>query len=339
MLFLSILCLLAVTSADATCTSKYQGKPCLGGSQTPSWMGNYFSTGDPCFERNGGHWCFFTTEGNMAPCDPNASGCGGGTPYVPPGSVCDKADVKTQCDNAAYCSYSKEHTMCKYCGTSEQFCKEVCSRVISEQADKDAIVAKHNELRRRVAKGLETKGFNGRGQPSATDMYELKWNDNLAEVAQRWADQCYPTENGQSKAHDTKRAPCGQYDHVGQNMASGASSGPISTPGFDGMIQSWYDEVSDWPATSVGSFDSHANPNGKAVGHYTQVVWGATKEVGCGYVAFNNPEHPVFQGYAYKKLLICNYGTAGNWGGQPLYTAGPTASGCKNGSNDGLCSW
>jgi len=338
MLFLAILCLLALTSADATCISQYQGKACIPGNEAPSWMGKYFATGNPCFKFGENHRCFFTNQGRIAPCDPNASGCGGGVPFVPPGSVCDKEDVGKVCDKS-YCSYGNEHTMCKYCGTSKEFCHEVCSRVITDQADKDAIIAKHNELRRRVAKGLETQGLNGQGQPKATDMYELKWNDDLAEVAQRWADQCYPTENGKSMAHDTKREPAGQYKNVGQNMAFGANSGPISNPGFAGSIQSWYDEVSDWPATNVGSFSKKGVPKGKYIGHYTQVVWGATKEVGCGYVVFNNPQHPEFKNYPYKKLLICNYGTAGNWKGQPLYTAGETASGCKNGDNDGLCTW
>merc|ERR1712029_538526 len=101
--------------------------------------------------------------------------------------------------------------------------------------------------------------------------YQLKWNDDLAKVAQRWADQCYPTENGKSMAHDTKREPAGQYKNVGQNMAFGASSDPISNPGFAGSIQSWYDEVSDWPATNVESFSKKGVPKGKYIGHYTQV--------------------------------------------------------------------
>jgi hypothetical protein len=48
-------------------------------------------------------------------------------------------------------------------------------------------VKKHNELRRKVAKGLEPLGANGKGpQPSATDMYELVWDSNLALSAQRY---------------------------------------------------------------------------------------------------------------------------------------------------------
>ena len=47
--------------------------------------------------------------------------------------------------------------MCKSCGTNTQECGKVCARGITSQADKNIIVAKHNELRRKVAKGLETK--------------------------------------------------------------------------------------------------------------------------------------------------------------------------------------
>ena len=51
----------------------------------------------------------------------------------------------------------------------------------------------HNQLRRRVAKGEE--GVQVRWplhqvQPGAADMLELVWNDELAGIAQGWADQC-----------------------------------------------------------------------------------------------------------------------------------------------------
>ena len=47
--------------------------------------------------------------------------------------------------------------MCNYCGTNTAKCNQVCSRGITAQADKDDIVAKHNELRRKVAKGQESR--------------------------------------------------------------------------------------------------------------------------------------------------------------------------------------
>jgi hypothetical protein len=52
------------------------------------------------------------------------------------------------------------------------------------QDDIKVIVDKHNDLRRKVAKGLETRGVNG-PQPKAADMYELVWDSVLAASAQR----------------------------------------------------------------------------------------------------------------------------------------------------------
>ena len=53
------------------------------------------------------------------------------------------------------------------------------------KAMKDTIVSKHNELRSKVANGLEVLGVDGT-QPKAANMRELVWNDELAEVAQRY---------------------------------------------------------------------------------------------------------------------------------------------------------
>merc|ERR1719510_724895 len=63
---------------------------------------------------------------------------------------------------------------------------EIISRKVCDQADKDAIVQKHNDLRARVANGDETLGKpEGTGQPKASNMRQLVWNDELAEVALR----------------------------------------------------------------------------------------------------------------------------------------------------------
>ena len=56
-------------------------------------------------------------------------------------------------------------------------------------AAKAAMLDEHNKLRRRVAKGLEFWGING-GQPAASNMKKMVWNEELEAVAQRLADQC-----------------------------------------------------------------------------------------------------------------------------------------------------
>ena len=66
-------------------------------------------------------------------------------------------------------------------------------RELSSEA-KQAMLDKHNELRRKVARGEETSG----PQPAASNMRKLVWSPELEAVAQRWADQC-------TFGHDKKR--------------------------------------------------------------------------------------------------------------------------------------
>jgi len=56
-------------------------------------------------------------------------------------------------------------------------------------ADKKLIVDLHNQMRRRVAKGLEWRGSPG-PQPPAANMRQLQWDDELALMAQTHANQC-----------------------------------------------------------------------------------------------------------------------------------------------------
>lgn len=69
---------------------------------------------------------------------------------------------------------------------------EVCGTPVSRgitDADREAIMDMHNKLRNRVAEGKETRGPIG-PQPPAANMRMLEWDEELAKVAQRWADQC-----------------------------------------------------------------------------------------------------------------------------------------------------
>ena len=87
-------------------------------------------------------------------------------------------------------------------------------RELSDSA-KQAILDKHNELRRRVAKGEETGGINA-PQPGATNMKKMVWNTELEAIAQRWSDQC-------TSGHDSERNKL-DGTSVGQNAYWSAST-------------------------------------------------------------------------------------------------------------------
>ena len=104
-----------------------------------------------------------------------------------------------------------------------------------DDAGVETILSRHNELRQRVAEGSESNG----DQPYASDMMRMTWNTELAEVAQRWADQC-------TFGHDEERSKCdGTY--VGQNAYSSwnsqESTWEDTMVNSANAVQAWYDEV------------------------------------------------------------------------------------------------
>jgi len=224
-------------------------------------------------------------------------------------------------DDSQYCNISPSHTLCQYKGIGAA-CgppgRGVISNGISD-ADKDIIVDIHNQLRSRVALGLEQQGRPG-PQKSAANMMQLTWDDELASIAQRWADQC-------SFGHDSERTV--SRFAVGQNVHESAlfNDKPFD---YNAAIQSWYNEVRkvDKDLANFYRFDS-------GTGHYTQIVWGETSKIGCGATTYRKDSF-------FRKALVCNYGKAGNFIRTPMYKVGNPCSKCPSGSvcstrYQGLC--
>lgn len=52
----------------------------------------------------------------------------------------------------------------------------------------------------------------------------------------------------------------------------------------------------------------------KNIGHYSQVVWGETTKIGCGYA-----EYPDGEWSTNRQYLVCNYGPGANLPGAIVY--------------------
>ncbi|XP_041951822.1 serotriflin-like [Alosa sapidissima] len=165
------------------------------------------------------------------------------------------------------------------------------------------IVNKHNELRRSV-------------NPTASNMLKMSWNSEAAANAQQWADACTETHSTSSK-RSISTSGCGE------NLFF--SSAPLS---WDDAIQAWFNE------------DKHykygQGPIGNAtVGHYTQVVWYRSNEIGCGVAYCPNG------GFAY--FYVCHYCPPGNVffkghnGYAYPYKEGPPCGDCPDACDNGLC--
>jgi uncharacterized protein YkwD len=110
----------------------------------------------------------------------------------------------------------------------------------------------------------------------------LRWSARLAATAQAWAEH----QRGENCAMRHSQA-----DGLGENLswAAGQHLSPATA------VKLWTDEAA--------SYDHATNrcAPGAMCGHYTQIVWRNTREVGCGYASCGNAE-----------LWVCNYAPAGN---------------------------
>jgi uncharacterized protein YkwD len=116
----------------------------------------------------------------------------------------------------------------------------------------------------------------------------LKWSDDLENYAGEWA-----VENGKKNCKMVHRT----QNEYGENLYW--SSGMAFSP--KGAVDSWGSEIKDYKGEVVGK------SNG-VVGHYTQIVWRTTTEVGCAAFQCGS-----------ALLVVCNYNPPGNWVGQHPY--------------------
>jgi len=153
----------------------------------------------------------------------------------------------------------------------------------------------------------------------------MVWNAEVALRAQAWADQCV-------FEHDTAadREPT-TFSYIGQNIVYMAWSSKTVAANMTTMVEQFYKEVTLYEGKSapVSSYEFNA-----ATGHYTQLVWGNSYALGCGFKKYLNGEW-------YTYLLVCNYGPGGNYLTEKMYTKGTfNAKNCKKGASTtykGLC--
>jgi hypothetical protein len=112
----------------------------------------------------------------------------------------------------------------------------------------------------------------------------LTWSAELAQVAQAWATHLRDSNCAFEHSNNAK---------YGENLAGGT----VNALDPEATVAMWYDEVKIYKFPS-GGFSMNT-------GHFTQLVWTDTREVGCGHAECKGMD-----------LIVCNYDPPGNWEGQ-----------------------
>jgi uncharacterized protein YkwD len=125
---------------------------------------------------------------------------------------------------------------------------------------------------------------------SAHGVADIAWDNDLAAIAQNWADGCQWGHNaGRSDNYP---------DYVGENIY-----GSSNVPSGAAVTQAWASEEADY------NYDN--NTCSAVCGHYTQIVWAKSTKLGCAIASCPNGQ--------VQNFVVCNYAPGGNFNGEKPY--------------------
>ena len=115
------------------------------------------------------------------------------------------------------------------------------------------------------------------------------WSDTVASTAQDYANYLALT---------------GTFEHDNSEYGENIYMSSLNT-NYVNAIDSWYEEKVD--------YNYNDNSCSGVCGHYTQIIWKNTTEIGCGKAIYETGD---FKG---GTVIVCRYNPAGNYSGERPY--------------------
>jgi pathogenesis-related protein 1 len=121
---------------------------------------------------------------------------------------------------------------------------------------------------------------------ASVEVPSLRWSDRLSARAQEWAIHLLREGEFYHRPHPTS----------GENLfeIKGRHASPVEV-------------VNDW-ALEAQDYSYRGNTCRGVCGHYTQLIWNNTREVGCAVASEPG-----------REVWVCNYDPPGNWVGERPY--------------------
>ena len=123
----------------------------------------------------------------------------------------------------------------------------------------------------------------------------FKWSNDLASISQKWANQLGSGDSCKMY-HQTGNVPFGENLFISSPTIWSDGRREVGPVSVNEVVNSWASEKKWY------NFEKNSCQLGQQCGHYTQLVWKGTKEVGCSLKVCNDK----------SQVWVCNYFPAGN---------------------------
>ncbi len=150
-----------------------------------------------------------------------------------------------------------------------------------------------------VSKSIQNRLLAAHNEERASHGVDpLSWSDTVAESAKEWADQL-------ALQNCSMKHSSGPYgENLYYRWTTNTSANSIASP--EEVVGGLVSEKADY------DYETNTCKPGKMCGHYTQVVWSDSTELGCGRSICQTSNRTT-------EMWVCQYNPPGNWVSQKPY--------------------
>ncbi len=131
---------------------------------------------------------------------------------------------------------------------------------------------------------------------------KLEWSNSLSVDAQKWADNLAEKDK---MFHSSNESRLNQGENLYYSFSSQNGEAKFSNSPAKDASTAWYNEINDYKYSAIGSTANES----VMIGHYTQMVWKSTTQVGIALARSSSG----------KEYIVARYSPPGNYFGEYPY--------------------